>query len=184
MSRWFRDYLYVPLGGSRGSGMRTVRNVFITMFLAGLWHGAAWPFVVFGLSQGVLLGAHGFARSRGWSSPPVAVGRVFTYLSFVVTLTIFRAPTLESGARMLKSMAGLEGVHIEHLAAPIATSTAAIPLLFMAQIAAMLLWVNMAPNSFEYRPRPNMRTAIVLGLLLGACIMVLNEPSPFLYFQF
>jgi D-alanyl-lipoteichoic acid acyltransferase DltB (MBOAT superfamily) len=53
LSRWLRDYLYIPLGGSGGSEARTVRNIMITMVLGGLWHGAAWTFVIWGALQGV-----------------------------------------------------------------------------------------------------------------------------------
>lgn len=55
LSTWLRDYLYIPLGGNRGSGMRTTRNLMITMLLGGLWHGAAWTFVIWGAYQGLML---------------------------------------------------------------------------------------------------------------------------------
>src|SRR5204863_347981 len=58
LSAWFRDYLFIPLGGSRRGPARTTINLVLTMFLAGLWHGAAWTFVVWGLFHGVLLGTH------------------------------------------------------------------------------------------------------------------------------
>ena len=65
LSRWFRDYLYIPLGGNRGSSLATYRNLFIVFLLTGFWHGAAWTFVVWGLFHGVLLAierATGLAR--------------------------------------------------------------------------------------------------------------------------
>ena len=77
LSTWLRDYLYIPLGGSRGSEWQTRRNLFLTMVLGGLWHGAAWTFVVWGIYHGVLLIAlscrgamDGVPPSRGWSSLP------------------------------------------------------------------------------------------------------------------
>jgi D-alanyl-lipoteichoic acid acyltransferase DltB (MBOAT superfamily) len=66
LSTWLRDYLYIPLGGNRGSGWATSRNLMITMVLGGLWHGAAWMFVLWGIYQGLVLGvARGIA---GWAS--------------------------------------------------------------------------------------------------------------------
>jgi alginate O-acetyltransferase complex protein AlgI len=184
MSRWFRDYLFVSLGGSRGPRLLTVRNVFITMFLAGLWHGAAWPFVVFGLSQGALLGGHALLVAQGFPRPPAWLGRVLTFASFVVTLSILRSPTLEAGGNMLAAMFGFNGLGLHHLGAATATLAVAVPLAFAAKLVAMIAWVNVVPNTWEYRPRADMRTALVLGLLLGACVTVLDQPSPFLYFQF
>ena len=74
LSTWLRDYLYIPLGGSRGSAWQTHRNLLITMVLGGLWHGAAWTFVLWGVYHGLLLiayrarraaaGAHGGSRDR------------------------------------------------------------------------------------------------------------------------
>jgi alginate O-acetyltransferase complex protein AlgI len=183
LSRWFRDYVFVPLGGSRDGGLLTARNLFITMFLAGLWHGAAWTFVVFGLLQGVMLGAHGLARARGWPRPPAWVGRAATYLSFVATLVVFRSPTLETAGNVLAAMVGANGLRLGDFSWTSELGSA-VPLAFVGMVVSMLAWVNVAPNTFEYRPRPNVRTGIVLGGLLGACILVLSAPSPFLYFQF
>ena len=67
LSTWLRDYLYIPLGGNRGGEARTRRNLLVTMLLGGLWHGAAWTFVLWGLYQGLLLVAY-----RGWSETGIA----------------------------------------------------------------------------------------------------------------
>ena len=66
LSTWLRDYLYIPLGGSRGSEWQTRRNLFITMVLGGLWHGAAWTFVLWGIYHGVLLIAYRAAERAAW----------------------------------------------------------------------------------------------------------------------
>ena len=72
LSRWLRDYLYIPLGGSRGSVNRTYRNVFLTMVLGGLWHGAAWTFVVWGAIHGGFLAAERWVRIRWTATHPDA----------------------------------------------------------------------------------------------------------------
>ena len=65
LSTWFRDYLFIPLGGSQRGARRTVANLVVTMFLAGLWHGAAWTFVVWGLVHGAFLAGHAVLRRAG-----------------------------------------------------------------------------------------------------------------------
>src|SRR5438477_333028 len=94
LSAWFRDYLFIPLGGSRRGPRRTVVNLVITMFLAGLWHGAAWTFVVWGLVHGVLLGTHGLLRKLGLTPSSVFFNRAVTFLFVVAAFVIFRAPDL------------------------------------------------------------------------------------------
>jgi alginate O-acetyltransferase complex protein AlgI len=115
LSTWLRDYLFFPLGGSRGSHWKTGRNLLITMTLCGLWHGANWPMVTFGFLQGWCLIVHrhfrlfceGRPRLAGpLQSPPGTALRVaFTFLVFVATLTVFRAPSLTAGLTMLHHMA-------------------------------------------------------------------------------
>ena len=73
LSRWLRDYLYIPLGGSRGGARLTYRNLMLTMLLGGLWHGASWTFVVWGGLHGTALVVERWRRSgRAWTPPPTA----------------------------------------------------------------------------------------------------------------
>jgi D-alanyl-lipoteichoic acid acyltransferase DltB (MBOAT superfamily) len=114
LSSWVRDYLFIPLGGSRRGRWVTYRNLLVTMALAGLWHGARWPCVVFGAVQGVMLIVH--SAFRGWcdgrpalagalrSVPGTALRVAFTFVCFVTSLTAFRAPTLAAGGEMLGRM--------------------------------------------------------------------------------
>jgi alginate O-acetyltransferase complex protein AlgI len=115
LSSWLRDYLFVPLGGSRGGRWRTYCNLVITMMLAGLWHGAGWNYVLFGFLQGIWLCIH--RAFRTWctakprlagllESPPGTAFRVAaTFSTLVCTLVIFRATSLDLGFRMLTRMA-------------------------------------------------------------------------------
>jgi alginate O-acetyltransferase complex protein AlgI len=84
LSTWLRDYLYIPLGGNRGGPSRTQRNLLITMLLGGLWHGAAWTFVLWGAYQGLLLVAYrrasGFTAFRRWTEGRSAVARATSWL--------------------------------------------------------------------------------------------------------
>ena len=84
LSTWFRDYLYIPLGGNRNGIYRTVRNLVITMFLAGLWHGASWLFVIWGFYHGILLGTYNWLRTY-----IKKVGGTSVWWSFLSRLTTF-----------------------------------------------------------------------------------------------
>jgi alginate O-acetyltransferase complex protein AlgI len=123
LSNWLRDYVYIPLGGSRGTRLRTVGNLLVTMALGGLWHGASWPYVVFGLLQGGLLAVHRFFRHWCTTRPSVsrflqttsgtAVRIALTFLVFCLTLVVFRAPTLPDGTQMLWAMtSGKSGLQL------------------------------------------------------------------------
>ena len=111
LSRWLRDYLYIPMGGNRKGVARSYLNLLITFFLAGLWHGAGWTFVAWGTVHGVGLMIH-----RGWRQIglqlPVAAGWLLTFLFVNTAWVLFRAPTFERGIEILKAMAGINGITI------------------------------------------------------------------------
>ena len=110
LSTWLRDYLYVPLGGSRGTSWQTYRNLFVTMTLAGLWHGAAWTFVLWGVYHGGLLVAYRGAERMRWIRDVLqsqnSVARVLTWaVMFHLTCygwLIFRAVSIAQVADMTR----------------------------------------------------------------------------------
>lgn len=118
LSRFLRDYLYIPLGGGRQGGLARSRNLIITMVLGGLWHGAGWTFVVWGALHGVFLMVNHLWRSvlRHLSFPlwnaPAFRGACWalTFLCVVVGWVFFRAPNLDAAIIILKGMAGLNGL--------------------------------------------------------------------------
>ena len=196
LSRWLRDYLFIPLGGSRGGRSKTLRNLVITMFLGGLWHGAAWVFVLWGLGHGLLLVIHRIASDAGFVPPWKWLARAMTFIAVVVLWVPFRAGDIslvrsgESTSVMmhvLSSMFGANGLGLGQLSRSLEMSTAVgatVPLLYGVIVAALIVFVNVAPNTWEFRLVPSRTRAIVLGLASAWCILVLTAPSPFLYFQF
>jgi D-alanyl-lipoteichoic acid acyltransferase DltB (MBOAT superfamily) len=173
LSFWFRDYLFVPLGGSRCGRARTLRNLVITMALAGLWHGAAWTFVVWGLLHGAFLVVHSLCRGRGLTPRSAAVSRTLTFVSVVAAFVVFRAPSLGDAGDVLGAMAGLEGA-----------GTAAVGGWLLAAIAALIAFVNLAPDTWEVRLAWRPAYGVAAGLALAAAILTLSAPTPFLYFRF
>ncbi|MEM9013571.1 MAG: MBOAT family protein [Pseudomonadota bacterium] len=202
LSTFLRDYLYFPLGGNRKGVILRYRNLFIVMLLGGLWHGAAWTFVVWGGLHGAYLCVnHAFDRfnaSRPPMNGPLAVTVTFIFVSFA--WIFFRAETFSAAFAVI---AGLSGV------APTPESIMTGPLLYsvmLLPVAAAIVWT--APNALEIldrfsslRPqRPvfwpasggsaalaHERVAVaLLGAGAAAAIFILSASGPyeFIYFQF
>lgn len=109
LGRFLRDYVYIPMGGSRCSRFRSSLNLFITMFICGIWHGAGWTFILWGAVHGLFLMVQ---RLWSWFSPVRLPGVVATGLTFVCVVfawVLFRAESLPEAAIVIKSMAGLSG---------------------------------------------------------------------------
>jgi alginate O-acetyltransferase complex protein AlgI len=178
LSFWMRDYLFIPLGGSRNGRWRTLRNLGVTMFLGGLWHGAAWTFVVWGLVHGVFLIVHNVMQRAGLTPPSVVVNRAITFACVAAAFVIFRAPDLHVAGDVLSAMCGLNGFE----------SAAAIHTLVGARlalgIAALLVFVNAAPNTWQVELRPRPVYGLALGGALAAAVLTIGNPSPFIYFRF
>ena len=105
LSTWFRDYLYIPLGGNRKGKARTYVNKLIVFFCTGLWHGASWTYVVWGLWHGAFLVAEDRLRPAGRHGRPARwLGHLYTLLVAVVGFVFFRAATLGQAAEIIRSM--------------------------------------------------------------------------------
>jgi alginate O-acetyltransferase complex protein AlgI len=175
LSTFLRDYLFIPLGGSRRRQLVVARNLAIVMLLGGLWHGAAWTFVVWGAIHGVLLAGHALLRARGWTPRFAPLNRAITFVSVVAAFVVFRAHSLGDAAGVLGGMLGLRGL------AGGATGSLIAPALL---IGALLLVVNAVPDTWDVRLRLNLRAGIAVGLAMAAGVLAIAAPSPFLYYQF
>ena len=119
LSRFLRDYLYVPLGGNRKGKSRRYASLLITMLLGGLWHGAGWTFVLWGALHGIYLminhawralrkrRGHDLHRSTPWGR---RLGCLMTFIAVVIGWVLFRAPDIDTAAAILRAMAGLNGL--------------------------------------------------------------------------
>src|SRR5207248_1300785 len=148
LSSWFRDYLFIPLGGSQRGAKRTVLNLVVTLFLAGLWHGAAWTFVVWGLVHGTFLGGHAVLKKRGLTPGSVTLNRTVTFALVCGAFVIFRSPSLGVAGDVLGAMAGLGGLDSS------AQLSALLPGTFWILLVALLVFVNVAPNTWQIKLRP------------------------------
>lgn len=174
-SFWLRDYLYISLGGSRGGKLKTMRNLVITMFLGGLWHGASWTFVAWGLYHGLLLVVNHMWRDAKIWKMPALLGTAITFLSVVVGWVFFRAETFAKATSIFVGMAGLNGFDLSF--------AWVAKLKFVFAFAALGVAFFM-PNSWQLPVASKRWQVILLGVLFAACILSLDKKSPFLYFQF
>ena len=106
LSTWFRDYLYIPLGGNRCAHWKHIRNILVAWALTGLWHGAAWNFLCWGLYFGLLLLGEKYGWGRILERAPAALRHLYAMVLIVVSWVLFRAETLDYAVRFLQAMAG------------------------------------------------------------------------------
>ncbi len=190
LSSWLRDYLYVPLGGNRKGPVRTYVNLFATMLLGGLWHGANWTFVVWGGLHGLYLAVHKamlgerkpaerFAP-RGAASVAAYLGKVIT-TNLLVQLTwiFFRAPDFGTAFLFLRRiLAWHGGPHDAQLLTVTATYLA-------AAVAIDVVEYTTGDHAFLARLGPAFRTGIYAGMWAAILMYMFQAPPmPFIYFQF
>ncbi len=201
LSTWLRDYLYIPLGGNKRGPLRTYRNVLLVMLLGGLWHGAAWTFVVWGAWHGGILAVERYLGNRpgaGERTPGLfALPRTmfFVLLGWVV----FRAPDFSGALRMYGGLFGLQGL------GPREVLQVEIGFLSLAMLALSLFLIYAGPylKGRSVLSAPAEAGSVLTGLsqlssyslayarlfliplfLLGVLKLAAESFSPFLYFQF
>lgn len=188
LSRWFKDYLYIGLGGNRKGPLRTYVNLFLVFFLCGLWHGASWTFVIWGMYHGVILVAERVAshqfnyKTSGW------LGRAWTLLLVMVGWVFFRSPSFEVAWNFLCAMAGMPRLHGFQYFSPWYYLDAGVLTTLLAGTAIVLFPYQWARGWVE-RLRPE-TLALVRGLIsvaiMGLSMLMLSKTqfNPFIYFQF
>lgn len=191
LSNWLKDYLYVPLGGNRKGKIRTYINLFITMLLGGLWHGANIKFVIWGGLHGLALGIHKFSKSLipSHSNKPrifmKLIGWLITFHFVVFCWLFFRAPDYETISLMLAQIGtnfGLEHA-FEYLFAPDYSP------IFLLMLMGFLL--HLIPDKYELKIQHVFANRWWPALGITAILMVVviyqfksSEIQPFIYFQF
>lgn len=180
LSSWLRDYLYIPLGGSRRGALLTYRNLMITMLLGGLWHGASWNFVIWGGYHGVLLSVERLLGLGDRDRKPPLVLRIpamlVTFALVSIGWVFFRARTLPDSLTVLRALAG----------APLGKWPVPPALMFLAAAA---LIIAILEERFSLGERislaPVWAVAAVIGMLLFLVEIFGQDASlPFIYFQF
>jgi D-alanyl-lipoteichoic acid acyltransferase DltB (MBOAT superfamily) len=173
LSRWLRDYLYIPLGGSRHGSLRTAVSLNLTMLLGGLWHGAGLNFVVWGAMHGIgLTVERAFGRRGGW-----LLGWLACQLWVTLAWVMFRAPSVRSGVDFIAAMfaPGSVSALVPHMT-----------ILQLLPLTVPALLHHVAPLSC-YRLH-GVKRAVAIGVLTGAMLVVLllmpSSRALFIYFKF
>jgi hypothetical protein len=156
LGAFLRDDLYIPLGGSRAGLGRQALNLMATMLLAGLWHGAAWNFVIWGGLHGIFLVVHQQFR-RFFPPLPVALGQILTLFAVIVAWVPFRAPSLSGTVAILRGMAGFDGIALPRMI------VSALP-----PLGAIVQPVSVMPSLGDARTLsfPEVTACLLLGWLI------------------
>lgn len=192
LGTFFRDYVYIPLGGSRCSKPRMILNTFVVWALTGLWHGASWNFVVWGLWFFVFLMLERFFLKKFLSKVPL-VGNIYTLLVVCLGWVIFRYTDLSLCGSLMKTLFGLNGNPLSSFGSQVQLESNLFLLLAAAFASTPVMkWVRIKAEAFCQRNRvlnPVWNVGFysvlpVVLLLLSTACLVGNSYNPFIYFQF
>ena len=187
LSTWLRDYLYIPLGGNRKGWHRTQTNLMVTMLLGGLWHGAAWTFVIWGGLHGLYLGIERFVRGR-WGDAKVAKTAGFrfglallTYFLVNLTWVFFRAQDFRTAWRMIQAMLGLPAGE-----AQLVLSSYLVTVVLVVTVGMLAVHWYMRNRRLEdvVARTPWWITGPVWAGMLIAIVITQGTGNAFIYFQF
>ncbi|HET6426716.1 MAG TPA: MBOAT family O-acyltransferase, partial [Planctomycetaceae bacterium] len=186
---WLRDYLYIPLGGSRGGEWSTYRNLILTMTLGGLWHGASLTFIVWGLLHGVLLAVNRLVHNLAGISvnEPLFAGRAYRVLATVATFhavclgwIFFRAPDFMTAYAVL----GQIGQCVMPMLPRDLESLRPIALALIALLAAHLIGQRLTKQQFSATMRWQLLRPLAYSATAIAIILASKSGGAFIYFQF
>ena len=197
LSTWFRDYLYIPLGGNRGGQAKMYRNLVTIFFLCGLWHGASWNFVIWGLFHGFFSVLERFPLGRRLTQGNAVIAHVYTMVVVMVAWVFFRAETLPQALTFLQAMAGFargSGV-VWHMGLFLNPKVVIVLCLAVVGVTPIVPWaVQWREQRLAARPSgaavnlglEALASLIVLPAVFVLCAMSLasGTHNPFIYFQF
>ncbi|MBN1277825.1 MAG: MBOAT family protein [Deltaproteobacteria bacterium] len=189
LSGWLRDYLFIPLGGSRCGRFNTYRNIMITFILCGLWHGAGWTFIFWGLLHGMAL-----ATYRVWSrvgiKMPGFLAWLLTFLFLNVSWIFFRAPNFQTALEVVSGMTDVSTLHSFTGLKNMFTMSSSI---LDGNITVIFTWIFISlgmaaifrnSNQWVEDVKPAFRWAFVAVILLLLGLPDFQQPSEFIYFNF
>ena len=200
LSSWLRDYVYIPMGGNRGGTSGKYKNLLLTMLIGGLWHGAAWHFVIWGGIHGSGLiinhwysnkvAAHPSLQKLHERKLAIVLSTLLTFGFVIFAWVFFRADTLNDAVQMLRDLVRARGSHV--LIESFTTSTAPVALfvygiysaiLCLPKYSAALPWQRFGENLVARLGAPA-RALCYVGIALAVIGFAPTQSSPFIYFQF
>ena len=188
LGSWFRDYVYIPLGGSREGKLKLIRNIFVVWLLTGIWHGASWNFVVWGLMFGVLLILEKLWLGKYIEKLPNFLKRIYVLFAVMISFVIFNAGTMKEA---FSNIAGLFGANSTCMINnyTIYYLKSYLVVFIIAALGATPIMRNLIG---KIREKPVMDrvlnvlepVAMVLIILIVTAYLADNSYNPFLYFRF
>lgn len=200
LSLYLRNYLYIPLGGNRKGNFRQLANLFVTMFIGGIWHGAGWTFIIWGSLHGLYL-----MVNHQWRRLNIKIPNIFcwsiTFLAVVIAWVFFRAASVSDGFVIVKTMfdfsnvalpgggswekyigkLGLDsGIHFVQWGERVHIGRA---ILFLTAAFTLAVFFK-NPQELLTKFKPDYKYAVVVFILSIIALMFMNDASEFLYFQF
>lgn len=184
LSRFLRDYVYIPLGGNKLGEFKTYKNLFLTFLIGGLWHGAAWTFVAWGALHGFAVATH-----RAWQKLNIKVNNIVAVISTFVFVNIcwifFRAQSFASAIKVLKGMFGFSGFVIPRTNKLLFIFSDEMQIQWILLLAGfILIFAFNNSNQLAEKLKPTKLYLIILVILAYFSLSNINKISEFLYFQF
>ena len=199
LSSWFRDYVYIPLGGNRHGTAKTLRNLLIVFLLTGLWHGAAWTFIIWGLYHGAFLVLERLWLGDRLRRAPELVARVYALLVVIVGWVLFRAENFGQAKTFLRAMIGLGNAQqTEPLILWLTPESATLLIVGAVLSFPVLPWLldrlasDGMPRPLRAVPAGHSAEAVravpvpllILGFAASLALLTTSTLNPFLYFRF
>mgnify|MGYP003291525775 CR=1 FL=1 len=184
LSSWFRDYIYIPLGGNRVSKIKWIRNILIVWLLTGLWHGAAWNFIIWGVYFGILLLVEKLFLGKLLNKLPKALSRIYTLIIVMISFIIFSG---ENPAQIITNLGGLVGLSDNQVISiqSIYYFKSYFVILLIGIIGATPILKNIV-NTKKIHKLANVLETIflIIILILSTSYIIDSSFNPFLYFRF
>lgn len=181
LSLWLRDYLYIPLGGNRRGEVRAQFNIFATMTLCGIWHGATWTYLVWGMWQGLVqLVERRLGKNEPYHFLPVPMQLAWTFVLWSFGLVMVRSLNMGKLSEMLSGMFGMRG--IGSLPTDMGQQ---LPLALGAAVLGLVI-VHTVPRSYVLvqRCHPLVMLGAIFVFVLSMCQVMASDFIPFIYYQF
>ena len=189
LGTWFRDYVYIPLGGSRVGKVKLFRNIFVVWLLTGVWHGANWTFIAWGIYFGILLMIEKFTGLDKWLARSKVVGHVYTLFLVLISWVLFRANSLEHALDYMKYMFGMGDMSITSDLTHLYLSEN-ILVLVIGMFAALPFskwvkrWYQMENETVQTVSKVLGMIALALLFFTSVSYLVKGTYNPFIYFNF
>jgi alginate O-acetyltransferase complex protein AlgI len=186
LGTWFKDYVYIPLGGSRCNKLKLHRNIFIVWFLTGLWHGASWNFVLWGLYFGMVIILEKALLLKLWNKIPGFICHIYSIVLILVGWVLFYFESLHKGFDFLKSMFGLTSIEFINSQSIYFLYNYGIILLIAALASTPVVHIFMDKLKRKYEGFYCFTSiALIIGIMfLSTAYLVDATYNPFLYFRF